>query len=259
MPARAWVRSTISPSSIGAWSANTAADGGQGVADRMLRQVGQLRARQQLDDHRRQVGAHRIRGQASLFGHVDLLSQLVAHALQALAHHGFGDPGVLRQAAEAPAAVVAAVAQPALGGVSVSSAAPAAAAGRSVQLDSASSRTGTSGTSSTCSKVVRRLRRRFRATVITMRRNQLTKPAAILEIAQPPERPQIRLLGGVLGQPGIAQHAQRHGTGHRLRLGHDQPECRHIALPGPPDQIVEACVRLVHRVRRWKDTGARRM
>ena len=51
-----------------------AADRGQHVADRVLREVGQLRARQQLDDHRRQVGAHRIRGQAALFGHVDLLA-----------------------------------------------------------------------------------------------------------------------------------------------------------------------------------------
>ena len=58
----------------------------------------------------------------------------------------------------------------------------------------------------------------------------------ILEIAQPPEGPQIRLLGGVLGQPGIAQHAQRDGAGHRLRLGHDQrrrPAHRPAGRAGP--------------------------
>ena len=80
-------------------------------ADRILRQVGEPRTRQQLDDLGGQVRADVVRSDSSLFSHFHLLAQLVANALQALPHHCVVDAGVRGETRRAPAAVIPAVAE----------------------------------------------------------------------------------------------------------------------------------------------------
>ena len=79
----------------------------------------------------------------------------------------------------------------------------------------------------------------FSATVITMRRSQPANAGRLVEVAEPPEGPQVGLLRGVLGHARIAQHAARDGVGHRLRGPHQAAERLEVARLGPDNQIIE--------------------
>ena len=81
---------------------------------KVVGQIIQPRSSQELDDPERQIGAQILGTNITLFRHLDLLSQLVAHALQALSHHDFRYPGSAGETCWCPAAVVTAVTQSSL-------------------------------------------------------------------------------------------------------------------------------------------------
>ena len=69
----------------------------EGPAHGVLRQIGQLRPGEQLDNLRREIGPELLAAQAMLFRHFHLLAQFVADALQALPHRRFVHSGRLCQ------------------------------------------------------------------------------------------------------------------------------------------------------------------
>ena len=167
---------------------------------------------------------------SALFSHFHLLAQLVANALQPLAHRGVVHARRCCQTRRAPAAVIPPIAQPPLFGVSVSSAVDRRCRCASVQLVSASSRTGTSGTSSKRRRQCRRARRMFSADGDHDAPEPADERGRFLQVAEPAERPEIRLLHRILCGSPVLQHVDRDGIRHRLR-GVDQPAVN-LDVPG---------------------------
>ena len=100
---RASARSTTSGSACSTNSGYAERSRSSILPDRILRQVGEPGPCQQLDDLGGQVVPDLVRSDSTLFSHFHLLAQLVADALQPLAHRGVVDAGVGRESRRAPA------------------------------------------------------------------------------------------------------------------------------------------------------------
>jgi len=204
---------------------------GQRGADRVLGQVDQARPREELDDAGRQIRRHRMVFENSLFVHFDLLPQLVAYALQALAHGCRGGAGARGQAFGAPAAVVMPLAQPAL------------------VLGEVDERAGEVALLSLGPSALVDVEHRWPDLIVEWHPLRAGAAPAIeragdhdapqpagkglraLELVEPAERPEVSALDRVARVGLPAQHPPGHGIGHPLGGLDQSGKSRQLARP----------------------------
>ncbi len=211
---------------------------------RVLRQIGQPWMRQKLHDPGREV-LHDVLGtNASLFRHFHFLSQFVADALQALAHGRLVHAGLRRQAGGCPLTVIPAIAELALLRCERQQ-----RRREPVTLCLGPAALGLIQNGYVRDVVERHKRHAPGPTHVERDRNHdASQPARergrLLQIAQPAKRPQVGLLGRILGRRRITQHAEGHTLDHPLR-GFDQARVRlDVAALGSNDEIGQG----LHRV-----------